>query len=92
MNNLHEQAKTTLGDKYNEVEFNKLLLSEGSGPTLTRAQELTNSLYKALWACAYLRLADLFRVRRYRRCKMIVDLPSVPLRVFYHYISTEVIR
>ena len=43
MNNLHEQAKTTLGDKYNEVEFNKLLLSEGSGPTLTRAQELTNN-------------------------------------------------
>jgi uncharacterized protein (DUF885 family) len=43
MNNLHEQAKATLGDKYNEVEFNKLLLSEGSGPTLTRAQELTNN-------------------------------------------------
>ena len=38
---LHDQAKTALGNSYNEVEFNRALLSEGMGPTLTRASEIT---------------------------------------------------
>lgn len=37
---LHDLAKDRLGDAYNEIEFNGILLSEGSGPTLTRAREL----------------------------------------------------
>lgn len=40
---LHDTARSELGDKYNEVEFNGLLLSEGMGPTLIRAGELTES-------------------------------------------------
>ena len=43
MQSLHEQAKLALGDNYNEVEFNGLLLAEGMGPTLIRARELTNN-------------------------------------------------
>lgn len=39
---LHEKAKTELGENYNEVEFNGTLLSEGFGPTLTRAAEITD--------------------------------------------------
>ncbi|MDE5593053.1 MAG: DUF885 domain-containing protein, partial [Clostridiales bacterium] len=42
MYNLHEKAKTELGDKYDEVAFNGALLSEGFGPTLTRAKEITD--------------------------------------------------
>ncbi len=38
---LHEEAKYALGSNYNEVEFNKHLLSE-STTTLTRAEELTD--------------------------------------------------
>lgn len=38
---LHDLAKDRLGDAYNEVEFNGVLLSEGFGPTLARARELT---------------------------------------------------
>ncbi|MDE5617911.1 MAG: DUF885 domain-containing protein [Clostridia bacterium] len=41
MINLHEQAKYELGDRYNEVEFNGILLSEGD-PTLYRAQQITD--------------------------------------------------
>lgn len=39
---LHDKAKTELGENYNEVEFNGTLLSEGFGPTLTRAAEITD--------------------------------------------------
>ena len=44
--NLHEKAKAELGDKYDEVEYNGALLSEGFGPTLTRAKEITDSYIK----------------------------------------------
>lgn len=44
--NLHEKAKAELGDKYDEVEFNGVLLSEGFGPTLTRAKQITESYIK----------------------------------------------
>lgn len=39
--NLHNDAKVSLGDKYDEVEFNGKLLSEGFGPTFIRAGEIT---------------------------------------------------
>ncbi len=38
---LHDTAKAALGDKYDEVDFNGKLLSEGMGPTLDRAQQIT---------------------------------------------------
>lgn len=41
LTDVHEKAKKELGSKYNEVEFNKTLLSEGAGPTLPRAYEIT---------------------------------------------------
>ena len=41
MMTVHDFAKTQLGDDYNEVEFNGVLLSEGSNPTLVRGLELT---------------------------------------------------
>ncbi len=44
--NLHEKAKSELGDKYSEVDFNGALLSEGFGPTLTRAKQITESYIK----------------------------------------------
>lgn len=44
--NLHEKAKAELGDKYDEVAFNGALLSEGFGPTLTRAKEITDEYIK----------------------------------------------
>ena len=43
MTELHDAAKSQLNDRYNEAEFNGLLLSEGMGPTLARARELTES-------------------------------------------------
>ncbi|MDE5562803.1 MAG: DUF885 domain-containing protein [Clostridiales bacterium] len=46
MYSLHERAKTELGDKYNEVEFNGALLAEGFGPTLVRAKEITDNYIK----------------------------------------------
>lgn len=46
MYTLHENAKAALGDKYNEVEFNGVLLGEGFGPTLTRAKQITNEYIK----------------------------------------------
>ena len=42
MYTLHEKAKTELGAKYDEVEFNGALLAEGFGPTLARAKEITD--------------------------------------------------
>ncbi|MCM1305790.1 MAG: DUF885 domain-containing protein [Bacteroides sp.] len=41
MLSLHDLAKDALGDKYDEVEFNAALLSEGMGPTLERAEQIT---------------------------------------------------
>lgn len=38
---LHNKAMNELGNAYNEVEFNGKLLSDGFGPTLTRAEQLT---------------------------------------------------
>lgn len=40
MLDIHDNAKTSLGNKYNEVEFNGYLLSEGAGPTIPRAKAL----------------------------------------------------
>ncbi|MCM1367819.1 MAG: DUF885 domain-containing protein [Roseburia sp.] len=37
---LHDSAKLALGDKYDEVQFNGKLLSEGPAPTLPRAREI----------------------------------------------------
>ena len=37
---MHETAKNSLGDRYNETEFNKVLFSEGAAPTLSRANEI----------------------------------------------------
>lgn len=42
MYTIHEQAKSELGAKYGEAEFNGRLLSEGFGPTLARAKDITN--------------------------------------------------
>ncbi|MBD5131083.1 MAG: DUF885 domain-containing protein [Clostridiales bacterium] len=47
INSLHETAQKELGEKYNEVEFNGKLLSEGFGPTLERAKELTDEYIKS---------------------------------------------
>lgn len=44
---LHDQAKNALGTGYNETEFNRALLSEGMGPTLTRASEITKEFIAA---------------------------------------------
>lgn len=44
--NLHEKVKSELGDNYSEVEFNGALLSDGFGPTLTRAKEITDNYIK----------------------------------------------
>jgi len=41
MRELHDYARESLGEAYNEIEFNGKLLSEGSGPTLARAKVLT---------------------------------------------------
>lgn len=40
MLDIHDNVKKTLGSKYDEVEFNGYLLSEGAGPTIPRAKEL----------------------------------------------------
>lgn len=40
---IHDAARSALGKKYNEVEFNRLLLAEGMGPTLDRALEITST-------------------------------------------------
>ena len=42
MYSLHDSAQEQLGDGYDEAEFNGKLLSEGFGPTLARAKELTD--------------------------------------------------
>lgn len=44
---LHNQAKSALDGAYSEVEFNGLLLSEGMGPTLSRAQEITDNYIRS---------------------------------------------
>ncbi|MDE6302547.1 MAG: DUF885 domain-containing protein, partial [Clostridia bacterium] len=41
INNLHDYAISELGEKYDEVEFNGYLLSDGFGPTLDRATQMT---------------------------------------------------
>ena len=43
---LHDIAREELGGKYSEVEFNKLLLAEGMGPTLDRAIDITSEYVK----------------------------------------------
>ena len=43
---LHDIARDELGGKYSEVEFNKLLLAEGMGPTLDRAIDITSEYVK----------------------------------------------
>ncbi|MDE6201284.1 MAG: DUF885 domain-containing protein [Clostridiales bacterium] len=43
---LHEKAKSSLGSKYSETDFNGALLAEGFGPTLTRAQQITDNYIK----------------------------------------------
>ena len=47
MLDLHDKAKSALGDKYNEVEYNGVLLSDGMGPALTRAEQLTQEYIKS---------------------------------------------
>ena len=47
MLNLHDKAKSALGDKYNEVEFNGALLSDGMGPALSRAEQITSDYIKS---------------------------------------------
>ncbi|MDE6549973.1 MAG: DUF885 domain-containing protein [Clostridia bacterium] len=47
MLNLHDKAKSALGDKYNEVEFNGILLSDGMGPALSRAEQITSDYIKS---------------------------------------------
>lgn len=42
VNELHNDAKAALGDKYSEIEFNGALLGEGVGPTLERAKKITD--------------------------------------------------
>lgn len=46
MYTLHEKAKNALGNKYSEVDFNGALLSEGFGPTLARAKQITDNYIK----------------------------------------------
>lgn len=46
MVDVHNMAKDALGSKYNEVDFNGALLSEGMGPTITRAYEITDEYIK----------------------------------------------
>ena len=46
MEYLHDTAKSELGDKYDEVKFNGMLLSEGE-PTFARAEEMTEEFIKA---------------------------------------------
>lgn len=46
MYTIHEDAKAALGDKYDEVDFNGALLSEGFGPTLARAKEIAAAYIK----------------------------------------------
>ena len=43
---LHENAKSALGAKYSEPDFNGALLADGFGPTLTRARQITDSYIK----------------------------------------------
>ncbi len=45
--NIHDKAKKYLGKNYNEVDFNRALLSEGMGPTLTRAEEIADGYISA---------------------------------------------
>lgn len=40
---LHDEAKSALGEKYDEVKYNAALLSEGYAPTLPRAKEITKT-------------------------------------------------
>ena len=40
---LHNSAKAALGERYDECEFNRALLSEGFAPTLDRAKSITSS-------------------------------------------------
>ncbi len=47
LTDVHDKARAALGDKYNEVEFNRTLLSEGAGPTVTRTYELTEKYIKS---------------------------------------------
>ena len=47
LTDVHDKAEGALGDKYSEVEFNKTLLSEGAGPTVTRTYELTEKYIKS---------------------------------------------
>ncbi len=47
MLDLHDKAKSALGDKYNEVEYNGVLISDGMGPALTRAEQLTQEYIKS---------------------------------------------
>lgn len=44
---LHDKAKKALGDKYDEVQMNAKLLSDGFAPTLARAGQLTDSYIKS---------------------------------------------
>lgn len=41
MVDIHNTARTALGNNYSEADFNGVLLSEGMGPTLARAYEIT---------------------------------------------------
>lgn len=44
---LHNSTKQALGDKYDEIEFNKRLLAEGPAPTLDRAREIAEEYKNA---------------------------------------------
>lgn len=46
MYTLHENVKSALGNKYDEVDFNRVLLGESFGPTLTRAKQITSDYIK----------------------------------------------
>lgn len=46
---LHDRAKEALYENYDEVEFNGRLLSEGMGPSLERANQITNEYIKENW-------------------------------------------
>lgn len=44
---LHNDARSALGDKYDEISFNDALLSEGFGPTLPRAGQIARNYIAA---------------------------------------------
>lgn len=43
MTDIHNEAKTKLGDKYDAPEFNGRLLADGMAPTLKRAKEISKA-------------------------------------------------